>query len=222
MNFEEFIAEAYTDNKDLADTIYKNFENYTFNGAQPPLILTKCPEFINRYTPLVSTESSKFEGYKSDIIYFDELNYTKNKRRYGKDILCKETEKYIHKLLHNKYSINRNHIAIDKQLYFNKVIEYEKELIVKINSLLIDSNWREFYCTISALMLNRLYYKKEFYILRFTNIEEIPYIITDDIRLILYSYIPYRFKKEDIKPFKFMEKRNLMSKYGEFRRKKGS
>ena len=89
---------------------------------------------------------------------------------------------------------NRNGRIYTAHTVYVSCINYYRKFAEKVFKAILDDNLHEFYRLISRTGFG----EKELYIVRKTNITEIPYILTDDIRVVIYSYPKYNFNKNDI------------------------
>ena len=90
---------------------------------------------------------------------------------------------------------NRNGRRYTAYALYEACINYYGKFAEKVYKAILDDNLHELYRLISR---TGGFGEKELYIVRKTNITEIPYILTDDIRVVIYSYPKYNFNKNDI------------------------
>ena len=116
-----------------------------------------------------------------------------NKFQYSEKVIYDENT--FAKLNFGNYLLpNRNGRIYTPYTLYKAYINYYGKFAEKVYKAILDNNLHEFYRLISR---TSGFGEKELYIVRKTNIAEIPYILTDDIRVVIYSYPKYNFNKND-------------------------
>lgn len=136
--------------------------------------------------------SYSFEEFKNNVLgnkhLFPKMEYIEEKMKNSK-----EFEPGIIYFDESSICYIEERQVFNKNLRFYHFLSKQCDFMNNLNKALSLGNMREFYSFLCK------FYNEDVYIVRETGNTKVPFILTKDIRVIIYSYIPYKFKKEDIK-----------------------